>query len=83
MAATLCMIPEWDQTLFLLVVEVEKLVVAVVDTDNLAMVVYTGASDMVAVVAEPELHKEHIELASPTGGEPQRWYSLPSFWQSC
>jgi hypothetical protein len=44
------MTPEWDQTLFLLVVEVEKLVVAVVDTDNLAVVVYTGASDIVAVV---------------------------------
>ena len=82
MAETLCMIPEWDQTPFLLVVEVEKLVVAVVDMGNLGVVVNTEALDIVAVVDEPELCRECIELASLTGGEPQHWCFLLSFLQS-
>jgi hypothetical protein len=56
------MIPEWNQTLSLLVVEVEELVVTVVDTNNPEAVVYTGASDIV-VAAAAELYKEHIGLA--------------------
>jgi hypothetical protein len=55
----------------------------VLDMCILRVLVETRAFDIVAVADEPGLCKECIELASPTGGEPQHWCFLLSFLQSC